>query len=37
MDEIDLRIIRELTKDAQMPFLRIAKKLGVSPETVRTR
>jgi len=37
MDEIDLRIIRELTKDAQTPFLRIAKKLGVSPETVRTR
>jgi DNA-binding Lrp family transcriptional regulator len=37
MDEIDLRIIRELTEDAQTPFLRIAKKLGVSPETVRTR
>ena len=37
MDEIDLRIIRELTKDAKTPFLRIAKKLGVSPETVRTR
>ena len=37
MDEIDLRIIRELTKDAQTPFLRIAKKLGVSPVTVRTR
>jgi DNA-binding Lrp family transcriptional regulator len=37
MDETDLGIIRELTKDAQTPFLRIAKKLGVSPETVRTR
>jgi len=37
MDEIDLCIIRELMKDAQTPFLRIAKKLGVSPETVRTR
>jgi Lrp/AsnC family leucine-responsive transcriptional regulator len=37
MDEIDLQIIRELNKDAQMPFLRIAKKLGVSPETVRKR
>ena len=37
MDEIDLHIIRELTKDAQTPFLRIAKKLGVSPVTVRTR
>ena len=37
MDEIDLKIIRELIKDAQTPFLRIAKKLGVSPETVRKR
>lgn len=37
MDEIDLHIIRELTKDARTPFLRIAKKLGVSPETVRKR
>jgi Lrp/AsnC family transcriptional regulator for asnA, asnC and gidA len=37
MDETDLRIIKELTKDAQTPFLRIAKKLGVSPETVRTK
>jgi len=37
MDELDLYIIRELTKDAQTPFLRIAKKLGISPETVRTR
>lgn len=37
MDEVDIRIIRELMKDAQKPFLRIAKKLGVSPETVRKR
>lgn len=37
MDETDFRIIRELMKDAQTPFLRIAKKLGVSPETVRTK
>ncbi len=37
MDKIDLQIIRELIKDAQTPFLRIAKKLGVSPETVRQR
>ncbi len=37
MDKIDLFILRELIKDARIPFLRIAKKLGVSPETVRTR
>ncbi|UCC58220.1 MAG: Lrp/AsnC family transcriptional regulator [Candidatus Bathyarchaeum sp.] len=37
MDKIDLLILRELLKDAQTPFLRIAKKLGVSPETVRKR
>lgn len=37
MNEIDLKIIRELTKNAQTPFLRIAKKLSVSPETVRRR
>ena len=29
--------MKQLLKDAQTPFLRIAKKLGVSPETVRTR
>ncbi len=37
MDKIDLQIMRELMKDGQKPLLRIAKKLGVSPETVRTR
>ncbi len=37
MDEINLLILRELIRDAQTPFLRIAKKLGVSPETVRQR
>lgn len=37
MDEIDFLILRELMKDAQTPLLRIAKKLDVSPETVRTR
>jgi len=37
MDEIDLHILRELVKDGQTPLLKIAKKLGVSPETVRTR
>jgi Lrp/AsnC family transcriptional regulator, regulator for asnA, asnC and gidA len=35
--ETELRIIQELMKDAQTPFLKIAKKLGVSPETVRTK
>lgn len=37
MDETDLYILRELVKDGQMPLLSIAKKLDVSPETVRTR
>jgi DNA-binding Lrp family transcriptional regulator len=37
MDEMDFYILRELLKDGQMPLLTIAKKLGVSPETVRTR
>lgn len=37
MDEIDILILRELMKDAQTSFLRIAKKLDVSPETVRKR
>ena len=37
MHETDLCILRELMKDGQTPLLRIAKKLGVSPETVRTR
>ena len=37
MNEIDLLILRELIKDARTPFLRIAKKLDVSPETVRQK
>lgn len=37
MKEIDLNIINELINDAQIPFRRIALKLGVSPETVRKR
>jgi Lrp/AsnC family transcriptional regulator for asnA, asnC and gidA len=37
MDELDLLIMNELMKDCQTPLLRIARKLGVSPETVRTR
>jgi Lrp/AsnC family transcriptional regulator for asnA, asnC and gidA len=37
MDKIDRMIIIELMKNARMPFLRIAKKIGVSSETVRQR
>ena len=37
MDKIDRQILRELIKDAQTPFLRIAKKIDVSPETVRKK
>jgi Lrp/AsnC family transcriptional regulator for asnA, asnC and gidA len=34
MDEIDLAIIDKLTDDARMSFRKIAKELGVSPDTV---
>jgi Lrp/AsnC family transcriptional regulator, regulator for asnA, asnC and gidA len=37
MDKIDFLILGELVKDARMPFLEIAKKLGVSPFTVKSR
>ena len=37
MDETDLNIIRELKKNAQQSFLKISKKLGLSPKTVQTR
>jgi Lrp/AsnC family transcriptional regulator for asnA, asnC and gidA len=37
MDEIELLIARELAEDAQIPFNKIAKKLGISPETVRKK
>jgi DNA-binding Lrp family transcriptional regulator len=37
MDETDKKIIAELAKDVQMPFARIAKRIGVSPDTVRKR
>ena len=37
MDEIDLSIIKELTEDARMSFRKIAKKLGISPDTVINR
>jgi len=37
MDKIDKYIMYELINDAQIPFRRIALKLGISPETVRKR
>ena len=37
MDELDLKILRALAKDAQESFLSIAKRLAVSPKTVQTR
>ena len=37
MDETDLFIIKKLTEDARMSFRKIAKELGVSPDTVINR
>jgi Lrp/AsnC family transcriptional regulator for asnA, asnC and gidA len=37
MDEIDLAIIDKLTDDARMSFRKIAKELGISPDTVMHR
>jgi len=37
MDEVDLKIIKELKKDAEKSFLKIAKEIGVSPRTVQKR
>jgi DNA-binding Lrp family transcriptional regulator len=37
MDKLDYLILAELSKDARTPFLTIAKKLGVSPYTVKQR
>jgi DNA-binding Lrp family transcriptional regulator len=37
MDKLDYLILAELLKDARTPFLTIAKKLGVSPYTVKQR
>lgn len=37
MDEIDLKIIAILQKNAREPFLQIAKKLNVSEGTIRKR
>jgi len=37
MDKLDYLIVAELLEDARTPFLTIAKKLGVSPYTVKQR
>ncbi|MBS7626542.1 AsnC family transcriptional regulator [Candidatus Bathyarchaeota archaeon] len=37
MDEIDLFIIKRMTEDARVSFRKIAKELGISPDTVITR
>jgi Lrp/AsnC family transcriptional regulator, regulator for asnA, asnC and gidA len=37
MDAVDVQILAELMADAQKPFSRVAKKIGVSHETVRKR
>ena len=37
IEKLDLLILSELVKDSQMPFAKIAEKLGTSPYTVRRR
>ncbi|MCW4015513.1 MAG: Lrp/AsnC family transcriptional regulator [Candidatus Bathyarchaeota archaeon] len=37
MDKLDRLILSELFKDAQMSFVKIAKKLGTTPYTIRKR
>lgn len=37
MDKIDLEIIKELSDDARKPFRKIAKKIGISTQTVIKR
>ncbi|HDQ06502.1 MAG TPA: AsnC family transcriptional regulator [Candidatus Bathyarchaeota archaeon] len=37
MDETDSLIIKRMTEDARMSFRKIAKELGVSPDTVISR
>ena len=37
MDQTDLFIIKKLTEDARMSFRKIAKEIGVSPDTVINR
>lgn len=37
MDKIDLHIIKRMTEDARISFRKIAKELGVSPDTIINR
>ena len=37
MDETDMSILRELTENPQVPILRIAERIGVSPRTVQKK
>jgi Lrp/AsnC family transcriptional regulator, regulator for asnA, asnC and gidA len=37
MDTVDIQILTELIKDAQMPISEISQRIGVSRETVRKR
>jgi Lrp/AsnC family transcriptional regulator, regulator for asnA, asnC and gidA len=37
MDELDLAIVNKLTEDARTSFRKIAKDLGVSPDTIMKR
>jgi DNA-binding Lrp family transcriptional regulator len=37
MDKVDLNIIKELKKNAETSFVKIAKEIGVSPKTVQKR
>ena len=37
LDEIDLKILRQLLKDARMSYRKIADEIGVSPPTVLSR
>ncbi|MCA6075495.1 Lrp/AsnC family transcriptional regulator [Fulvivirga sedimenti] len=37
LDKVDLKILSELSKDAQMPYTEVAKKAGVSSGTVHLR
>ena len=37
MDNVEVAILRELTENPQLPFLKIAQKIGVSPRTVQQK
>jgi DNA-binding Lrp family transcriptional regulator len=37
MDEVDQKIIEELSHDARKPFIKMAKKIGVSSQTIKRK